>query len=202
MLVGYARVSTLGQSFDGQIEEPEAAGCTKVFREKMSGVRSDRPQLRRLLKALGSGEVLVITRLDRLARSTRDLLNILEDVRQAGAGFRSLHDTWCDTSTPHGQLMLTVLGGLAEFERALTKARIGEGRKRARAAGVRFGRPFALTDHQQSEAIQRLLAGEAVADIARSFNVERTTIYRLRDRHEAEASETVETEVELDGRAA
>jgi DNA invertase Pin-like site-specific DNA recombinase len=149
MLVGYARVSTLGQSFDGQIEELQAAGCTKVFREKMSGVRSDRPQLRRLLKALGSGDVLVITRLDRLARSTRDLLNILEDVRQAGAGFRSLHDTWCDTSTPHGQLMLTVLGGLAEFERALTKARTGEGRKRARAAGVRFGRPFALTDHSR-----------------------------------------------------
>lgn len=202
MQIGYARVSTLGQSFDGQIEELQAAGCTNVYREKLSGALTDRPQLRRLLKTIGSGDVLVVTRLDRLARSTRDLLNVIEDVKQAEAAFKSLADKWCDTTTPHGQLMLTVLGGLAEFERALTKARTGAGRERARVAGVRFGRPMALTDHQQRAALESLLAGTAVADVARMFNVERTTIYRLRDRAEAQAEVEVDDAVELDGKAA
>ena len=100
-----------------------------------------RPELAKLLKRLDEGDILVVTRLDRLARSTRDLLNILDTVAKAGAGFRSLADTWADTTTPHGRLMLTVLGGLAEFERELIRARTGEGRRRAQALGVKFGRP-------------------------------------------------------------
>jgi DNA invertase Pin-like site-specific DNA recombinase len=176
---GYARVSTNGQDLAGQIAELEAAGCGKVYREKVSGAKRDRPELAKLLRALEAGDVLVVSRLDRLARSTRDLLNIVDTVATAGAGFKSLKDTWADTTTPHGRLMLTVLGGLAEFERELIRARTGEGRKRAQARGVKFGRPPKLTPHQRQEALQRLAAGETQADIARSYAVDPTTIGRL-----------------------
>src|SRR5262245_39296743 len=109
---GYARVSTDGQSLDAQTTALKSGGCVKVFAEKVSGIRSDRDQLAKALKALNEGDVLVVTRLDRLARSTRDLLNVLASVVEQGAGFRSLNDAWADTTTPHGRLMLTVLGGL------------------------------------------------------------------------------------------
>jgi hypothetical protein len=128
---------------------------------------------------LRPGDVLVVTRLDRLARSTRDLLNILVAVGKAGAGFKSLKDAWADTTTPHGRLMLTVLGGLAEFERELIRARTDDGRKRAKARGVRFGRPVKLTAHQRQEAIQRLADGAVQADLARSYGVSQATISRL-----------------------
>jgi DNA invertase Pin-like site-specific DNA recombinase len=123
--------------------------------------------------------VLVVTRLDRLARSTRDLLNILDVVAESGAKFRSVADAWADTSSPHGELMVTILAGLATFERHLIKARTDEGRKRAKAHGVRFGRTPKLTPHQRQEAIQRLAAGEVQADVARTFNVSQSTISRL-----------------------
>jgi DNA invertase Pin-like site-specific DNA recombinase len=180
--LGYARVSTNGQDLAGQIAELEAAGCTRVYREKVSGAKTDRPELAKLLRVLGPGDVVIVSRLDRLARSTRDLLNILDVVAKAGAGFRSLKDTWADTTTPHGRLMLTVLGGLAEFERELIRARTGEGRKRAKSGGVKFGRPPKLTPHQRQEALQRLAAGETQADIARTYNVDATTIGRLEPR--------------------
>ena len=123
---------------------------------------------------------MLVTRLDRLARSTRDLLNTLDGIAKAGAGFRSLADYWCDTTTPHGRLMLVVLGGLAEFERELIKARTAEGRQRAKARGVRFGRKLKLSRHQILEAIARREAGEALAEIGRSYNVSHSTISRLR----------------------
>ena len=176
---GYARVSTDGQSLTSQDAQLKAADCTKVYAEKISGARSNRPELAKALKRLYPGDVLIVTRLDRLARSTRDLLNILDDIAKRGAGFKSLHDTWADTTTPHGRLMLTVLGGLAEFERELILARTSDGRARAKARGVRFGRPSALTAHQRQEALQRLSNGEAQADVARSFNVSQATISRL-----------------------
>jgi DNA invertase Pin-like site-specific DNA recombinase len=122
-----------------------AAGCAKVYAEKVSGAKTDRPELAKVLRRLEAGDVLMVTRLDRLARSTRDLLNILDAVGKAGAGFKSLSDAWADTMTPHGRLMLTVLGGLAEFERELILARTGDGRARAKAKGVRFGRGYAAT---------------------------------------------------------
>jgi DNA invertase Pin-like site-specific DNA recombinase len=177
--LGYARVSTNDQDLAGQVAELRAKGCTKVYREKISGARADRPELARLLRSLGRGDIVVVTRLDRLARSTRDLLNVLDDVAKCGAGFRSLKDTWADTTTPHGRLMLTVLGGLAEFERELIRAHTGEGRKRAKARGVKFGRPRKLTHHQRQEALARLAAGETQADIARTYAVDPTTIGRL-----------------------
>src|SRR5258706_1369519 len=139
----------------------------------------DRAQLRRLLDVLDAGDVLTVTRVDRLARSTRDLLNTLAAITGKKAGFRSLGDTWADTTTSHGRLMLTVLGGLAEFERDLIRARTGEGRARAVARGQKMGRPFKLTDHQKHEAIKRRNQGETLADIARSYNVSPATISRL-----------------------
>ena len=122
MIYGYARVSTDGQSVAAQVQQLTAAGCAKVFREVASGAKTDRAQLRRALGKLESGDVLMVTRLDRLARSTRDLLNTLAMVTDRKAGFRSLADDWADTTTAHGRLMLTVLGGLAEFERELIRA--------------------------------------------------------------------------------
>src|SRR5262250_1191046 len=153
MIYGYARVSTDGQSVAAQVATLNAAGTTKVFREVASGAKTDRAQLRKAIAALETGDVLMVTRLDRLARSTRDLLNTLAAITGKKAGFRSLGDAWADTTTPHGRLMLTVLGGLAEFERELIIARTGEGRTRAKARGVRFGRPPSLTPHQRREAM-------------------------------------------------
>jgi DNA invertase Pin-like site-specific DNA recombinase len=176
---GYARVSTNGQDLTSQEAELLAAGCAKVFKEKVSGAKTDRAELAKVLSRIESGDVLVVTRLDRLARSTRDLLNVIAALTERGAGFKSLKDTWADTTTPHGRLMLTVLGGLAEFERELIRARTGEGRKRAKANGVKFGRPSALTDNQRQEAIRRLTQGEVQADVARTFNVSQATISRL-----------------------
>jgi DNA invertase Pin-like site-specific DNA recombinase len=176
---GYARVSTDGQTLAAQDAALHAAGCVKVFSEKASGAKTDRPELRKAISRLGEGNVLMVTRLDRLARSTRDLLNTLDEIAKRGAGFKSLADSWADTTTPHGRLMLTVLGGLAEFERELIKARTGEGRAKAKAEGVHMGRPPKLTPHQRREAIARRDAGEALTDIARTFGVSHTTIGRL-----------------------
>src|ERR1700674_624691 len=180
MIYGYARVSTDGQSVDAQVKELRAAGAEKVFRETASGAQTNRAQLARVLAQLGKGDVLTVTRLDRLARSTRDLLNTLAAITGKGAGFRSLGDTWADTTTPHGRLMLTVLGGLAEFERELIRVRTGAGRARAVADGVKLGRKPTLTPHQRREAIKRVNAEkETLGEIARSYNVSRWTISRL-----------------------
>src|SRR5438309_578071 len=176
---GYARVSTDGQSLTAQLAELKSASCEKIFQEKMSGARSDRKQLARLMDVLAKGDVLVVTRLDRLARSTRDLLNLLGTIAEKGAGFKSLRDTWADTTTAHGRLMLTVLGGLAEFERELIRTRHGEGRERAKARGVMLGRKPTLTSHQKREAIARREAGEVLTDIARPYSVSHSTTSRL-----------------------
>ena len=178
-IYGYARVSTDGQTLDAQMSELKSVGADRVFREKASGADRGRKQLRRAIESLGKGDVLVVTRLDRLARSTLDLLNTLASVTNKGAGFRSLRDSWADTTTPHGRLMVTVLAGLAEFERELIRARTTEGRERARARGVRMGRKPKLTPHQRAEALARRDAGESLVDIARSYAVSHSTISRL-----------------------
>jgi DNA invertase Pin-like site-specific DNA recombinase len=179
MIVGYARVSTDGQTLDAQHTTLRAAGAEKVFAEKVSGAKTNRHQLQLAIDALGAGDILLVTRLDRLARSTRDLLNVLATIADKAAGFKSLADAWADTTTAHGRLMLTVLGGLAEFERELIRARTDEGRKRAQARGVRFGRKLKLTPHQIVEALRRREAGEALVEIGRSYNVSHSTISRL-----------------------
>ena len=125
------------------------------------------------------GYVLTVTRLDRLARSTRHRLNTLATITGKKAGFRSLGDAWADTTTSHGRLMLTVLGGLAEFERDLIRVRTGEGRERAKERGVKMGRKPKLTPHQRAKAIMRRDRGEAVREITRTFGVHHATISRL-----------------------
>jgi DNA invertase Pin-like site-specific DNA recombinase len=179
MKYGYARISTDGQSVEAEVRQLTKAWCKRVFREVASGAKSDRAQLRRLLDQLQAGDVVMVTRLDRLARSTRDLLNTLAAITAKEAGFRSLGDAWTDTTTAHGRLMLTVLGGLAEFERDLIRSRTAEGRERAKARGVKLGRKPKLTQHQKSEAIRRRDAGEPVREIARTYNVSHSTISRL-----------------------
>jgi DNA invertase Pin-like site-specific DNA recombinase len=166
MIVGYARVSTDGQSLEAQHSALQRAGAERVFAA-------------RCMQSLEPGDTLLVTKLDRLARSTRDLLNTLAAIGEAGASFKSLGDAWCDTTTPAGKLTLTVLGGLAEYERHLILARTDEGRKRAKARGVAFGPKFKLTKHQRDEALARRQAGEALTDIARTFGVSRMTISRL-----------------------
>jgi DNA invertase Pin-like site-specific DNA recombinase len=182
-IYGYARVSTDGQTLDAQVPALTAAGAAPVFRETGSGAKTDRRELAKALRALDTGDTLLVTRLDRLARSTRDLLNILDTIAKAGAGFRSLGDAWADTTTPLGRLMLTVLGGLAEFERELIRARTGEGRVRAKARGVHMGRPPKLTPHQKREALKALADGTASqADLARRFNLSSSTISRMAEK--------------------
>jgi DNA invertase Pin-like site-specific DNA recombinase len=178
MIIGYTRVSTDGQTLDAQQAALRDAGCERIFSEKESGAKTDRQQLARAIAALAQGDTLIVTKLDRLARSTRDLLNVLDAIAKAGATFKALGDPWADTTTPHGRLTLTVLGGLAEFGH-LILARTTEGRTRAQARGVRFGRKHKLTQHQQREALERRAAGEALVDIARSYAVSHSTISRL-----------------------
>jgi DNA invertase Pin-like site-specific DNA recombinase len=178
-IFGYARVSTDEQTLDNQIAALTTAGTVKIFSEKESGAKTDREQLARAIAMLDRGDVLLVTRLDRLARSTMDLLNTLDAIGKRKAGFRSLADTWADTTTPHGKLMLTILGGLAEFERSLILSRCNEGRARAKAKGVQFGRKPKLSAFQIAEAKRRRDAGESHTEIARLFGVSHQTIGRL-----------------------
>ena len=185
-IFGYARVSTDGQTLDAQLEALQAEGAAKTYREKISGARADRPELRKLLAAIGQGDVLLVTRLDRLARSTRDLWNIVEELKQRGAGLRSLNDKWADTTTPQGRLMLTVMSGIAEFERALIVSRTKEGRDRAVARGGRIGRKPKLTPAQVAQDMADLRAGRVTqADLARRHEIHRSAISRMVAKAEA-----------------
>lgn len=152
-----------------------------MFQEKISGARADRPQLAQLIQQVGNGDTVLVTSLDRLARSTRDLLNVLDVLSQKGATFKALHQPMADTTTPTGRLLVGVLGLLAEFERSLIVARTTEGKRRAKAAGKKLGRKPKLTPHQQQEIIGALASGEATAsELARRYNVAHQTIGRLR----------------------
>jgi DNA invertase Pin-like site-specific DNA recombinase len=178
-ILGYARVSTQDQNLSGQLEALKAAGADLVFKEKISGARADRPQLAKLMASLKAGDVLLVTKLDRLGRSTRELLDLIERIGKAGAAFRSLGDPLWDTSSSQGRLLSTLLAAIAEFERDLIKERTGEGRKRAQAAGVQFGRKRKLSDYQRREALKRRAAGETLSEIAKSYAVDVSMISRL-----------------------
>jgi len=180
MKIGYARVSTNGQSSEGQVEQLQAAGCHRVIQETASGAKTSRAALAALVASLRSGDCLVVTRLDRLARSTIDLLMILKGIADRNATFQSLGEQWADTTTAAGRLMLTILGGLAEFERELIKARTTEGRERAKGRGVRMGRKHKLTPHQREEVRKRKAEGQSVRELGRSYNVSPNTISRVR----------------------
>jgi len=178
-LLGYARVSTQGQDLAQQREALHAIGCRRIFEEKVSGAKRDRPELARLLDHLRAGDVVAVTRLDRLARSTRDLLEIAERIKDAGAGLRSLAEPWADTTTPAGRMVLTVFSGMADFERSLIVERTSAGRIAAKARGVRFGPHPALGAEQVDHARQLIQQpGNTVAEVARLFGVHRSTLYR------------------------
>ena len=177
--LGYARASTHGQTLDARLEQLRAAGCARIYRETASGARPDRRQLLRLLAGLGPGDVVVVTRIDRLARSTFDLFGIVKRIVDAGARFRSLAEPWADTATGTGRLTVAVLGGLADLERDLVRTRTAEGRSRARARGQHMGRPPKLTPQQQAEARKRRAEGATLKELAKSYNVGLATISRL-----------------------
>lgn len=184
--IGYARVSTYGQALDAQLDQLRSEGCAKIYREKASGARSDRRELQRLLRALTPGDVVVVTRIDRLARSTFDLFAIVKAIADAGAQFRSLAEPWADTGTSTGRLMLAVLGGLADVERDLIRTRTAEGRARATARGQHMGRPLKLSLAQRTEALERRAGGATLGELARSYNVSPSAISRLSRRARAE----------------
>jgi DNA invertase Pin-like site-specific DNA recombinase len=179
-LIGYARVSTYGQTLDSQLMQLRAAGCSSrnIYREKLTGARPDRRQLNRMLAKLAPGDVVTVTRIDRLARSTFDLFGIIKRIVDANAQFRSLAEPWADTATSTGRLMLAVLGGLADVERDLIRTRTAEGRGRAMAQGKAMGRPPSLTPAQQKEATRRRAQGATLQELAHRYNVGISTIRR------------------------
>ncbi|WP_353728564.1 recombinase family protein [Mesorhizobium sp.] len=191
MLIGYARVSkSEEQDITPQISALEAAGCTRVYEEKASGGRWDRPELHRLLGRLGDGDVVVVWKLDRLSRSLKDLLLILERIDAACAGFRSLTEA-IDTTIPAGRMMMHMLGSFAEFERAMVRERTQAGLVAARAQGRRGGRRPKLTAEQRAEILAMLDAGRSTADVSRLFRVHRATISRIAAAYSLAASQDV-----------
>ena len=177
--IGYARVSSDGQDFNGQIDKLKAAGCKQLFSEKVSAKSTNgRHALQKALDALKPGDTLVVVRLDRLARSIRDLLGLLDEIKAAGAHIKALEDPWLDTTTPHGELILTIMGGMAEFERKLIRARCDEGIKRAKARGTVFGRRAALGHGEKRKIAERYAAGETIRQLADEYEVGVGTIHR------------------------
>lgn len=181
MKIGYARVSTVDQSLDIQIEALQQAGCKRLYKEKLSGARAahQRPELTHLLDQLRSGDVIIVTKLDRLARSTRELLEIMALIQRADAGLQSLSEPWADTTSHAGKLIMTMFAGIAEFERGLICERTGLGRIAAKARGVRFGRPQKLNSEQKLLALRLLNEGKSAGEVARTFGVHIATVYRL-----------------------
>jgi Site-specific recombinases, DNA invertase Pin homologs len=179
MNYGYARVSTDAQDLTSQLAELKAAGCEKVFREKITGATADRPQLKKMVATLVPGDVVIIPAVDRLSRDTTDLLVIAREVQKAGAGIRSLAEPFLDTTSDFAEIVFAILGVAAKLERRRIIERTARGREDAKAKGVKFGRKPKLTAHQQREARARLAAGETQRSVARSYNVSQATISRL-----------------------
>lgn len=178
MKLGYARVSTGDQNLNLQRAQLTEAGCELLFEEKISGARRSRPELDKVLGQLRKHDVLVVTRLDRLARSTSELLRIAERLSEKDAGLQSLAEPWADTTTPTGRMILTVFGGIAEFERSLILTRTDDGRRAAKGRGVTFGRPPKMRQDQQELARELIQNGKSISEVARTFNVHPATIYR------------------------
>lgn len=178
MIIGYARVSTDDQSLDSQTDALSAAGAEKVFADKISGSRRARPGLDRMLEQLRDGDVVTVTKYDRLARSLKDLLEIVEAIRERGAGFRSLAED-IDTTTPAGRLVFHVFASIAQFERERISERTREGLASARKRGRIGGRPPALSPAQKDE-VRRMRDQErrAIPEIARLFRVSERTVRR------------------------
>jgi DNA invertase Pin-like site-specific DNA recombinase len=177
---GYARVSSTTQDYEAQVEALKAAGCERIYSEKASGKSTNgRPQLAKLLFDLAPGEVMVVTKIDRVARSALDLLHIVRtEIGDRRAGFISLGDSWCDTTSEMGRFMLTVMSGIAELERDLIRKRCAAGIARAKAKGKRFGRPLALDASQRKVIAQRYANGETIQALARDYDCGDATVWR------------------------
>ena len=186
---GYARVSSKGQDYAAQVEALKAAGCERIYSEKASGKSTNgRPEFNRLMKALLPGDTVVVVKLNRLARSSRDLHNIIHDLEGLSAGFQSLGESWCDTTTDVGKLMLTIMGGIAEFERSLIRRRTEEGIERAKRQGKKFGRKSALDDGQKRVISDRYAAGKTMPELAEEYGVGLGTIWRALNPFEQNAN--------------
>lgn len=179
MKIGYARVSTTDQNLESQLAALKEAGCSRIFQEKISGAKKDRPELQRLLDQLRQGDVVVVWKLDRLARSTHHLLELVERIRSADASFFSLSEPWADTTSHAGKMIMTIFAGIAEFERDLIRERTSAGRSAAKQRGIRFGRPKKMNEEQKLLAKRLLEENKSVSEIAKTFNVHKATIYRL-----------------------
>jgi DNA invertase Pin-like site-specific DNA recombinase len=179
MKIGYARVSTEEQSLDIQLAALRKAGCKKIFQEKISGTKWERPELQKMLGSIDSGDIVIVWKLDRLARSSKMLLDIADRIMDTGAKFVSLTEPWADTTSPAGKLIMTVFAGMAEFERDLIRDRTGAGRTAAKKRGVKFGRPSKVSP-EQMKLIKRLLKeGQSIRQVADTFGIHYTTLYRL-----------------------
>jgi DNA invertase Pin-like site-specific DNA recombinase len=177
--IGYARVSTNAQDYTAQVDALKAAGCEKIYSEKASGKSTNgRPEFAKLMKALLPGDRVVVTKLDRLARSSRDLHNIIHELEGLSVGFQSLGESWCDTTTDVGKLMLTIMSGIAQFERGIIRRRCEEGIVRAKAKGVKFGRKRKLDAGMVRAAADRYAKGESMAQLAEVYGVSEPTIWR------------------------
>lgn len=179
MKIGYARVSTEEQNLDIQLTALRKAGCKKIFQEKLSGTKWERPELHKLLSIVDVGDIVVVWRLDRLARSTKMLLEITDKIMDNGAKFSSLSEPWADTTSPAGKMIMTIFAGMAEFERELIKDRTGVGREAALKRGVKFGRPSKVTPAQMKVIKQLLKEGQSIRQVAATFEIHYTTLYRL-----------------------
>lgn len=179
MKIGYARVSTQDQNLEIQKELLLEAGCERIYNEKVSGAKRARPELERLLDSLRPDDVVIVWKLDRLARSTKDLLEITETIQKSGAKFRALSEPWADTTSPANKMVMTIFSGIAEFERELIRERTNAGRVHAKKRGVQFGRPHRLSSDQKELAYRLMEEGKSVRQVATTFGVHVATIYRL-----------------------
>lgn len=179
MKIGYARVSTEDQSLSLQLDALKKAGCERIFKEKVSGVSRTKPERQKLLEQLRKGDTVVVWKLDRLARSTRELLEIVESIGAAGAKFQSVSESWADTTSAGGKMVMTVFAGIAEFERELIRERTSAGRTAAMTRGVKFGRPQKLTVEQKRLVIRLVDEGQSISQVAKTFGVHIATVYRV-----------------------
>lgn len=178
MIIGYARVSTQEQNLDRQIDQLSAVGCDKILSEKVSGAGKERPVLKTLLEMLGKDDVVIVTELTRLGRSTKELFEILEIIRKSQAYIKSLKEPWLDTTTPTGRLMFTFVAGIAQFERDIIRERIYEGLKSARSRGRNGGRPKKNADSIKQAITLYDSRNYTISEITKQTGVSAPTLYR------------------------
>ena len=181
MTIGYARVSTSGQNLDGQCDSLRQAGCERIYSEKISGAKAQRPELERMLDTLREGDTVVITELTRLGRSVKELFAIIERVHEAGASIKSLRETWLDTTTPQGNLLFTIFAGLSQFERDLIRQRTKNGLEAARARRRKGGRPKAASGKIETALKMYDSKLHTIVEITAATGISRSTLYRAID---------------------